>query len=364
MKKILAGTLSAVVLSAQLASASPTFTFNHAAGMDANALAGFTQAGAIWSSLLTDNVNLSIDIGFSALGSGILGQTGSTSQDYSYSNVRSALVTDAKSANDITATSHLQSGSSLALLINRTGDSSKLNGIVNFNPYLDNNGGANNTTINMTTANAKALGLGVSGTTADASITFSNAFNWDFNRTDGINASSYDFVGIAVHEIGHALGFISGVDVLDYNSPSPAGSYFYDDAFKFVNPLDLFRFSQQSVSNGSGVIDWTADTRTKYFSVDGGATQYLNGQFSTGVQHGDGRQASHWKDNLGLGIMDPTAGTGELLNITQLDLAAMDVIGWDMVQQQSSDPVPEPSTLLLSGIGIAALGLYRRKRNK
>jgi hypothetical protein len=249
------------------------------------------------------------------------------------------------------------------LLINRTGNSSSSSNQVIFTPYLDNNGGANNTTISMTKANAKALGLGVSGTAADASITFSNAFTWDFNRADGISAGTIDFVGIAVHEIGHALGFVSGVDELDYSSPSPAGKYYYDDGFPYVNTLDLFRYSDASVGYGSGVIDWTADTRTKYFSVDGGATQFLNGQFSTGIQHGDGRQASHWKDNLGLGIMDPTASYGELLNITQLDLAAMDVIGWDLVQQQSSDPVPEPSTLLLSAIGIAALGLYRRKRN-
>jgi hypothetical protein len=362
MKKILlAGTLSGLLLSVQVASATPTFTFNHAAGMDASALAGFTQAGAIWSSLLTDNVNLSIDIGFSNLGAGILAQAGSASQNYTYSNVRSALVGDATSANDTTATSHLQSGSSLALLINRTGNSASGSNAVVFSPYLDNNGGANNTTIEMTTANAKALGLGVSGTQPDANITFSSTFTWDFNRSDGINATSYDFVGIAVHEIGHALGFISGVDVLDLYSSSTNG-YYYDDVFTFVNPLDLFRYSTQSASIGSGVIDWTADTRTKYFSIDGGTSQFLNGQFSTGYFNGDGRQASHWKDNLNLGILDPTAATGELLNITQLDLAAMDVIGWDMVQPPSSDPVPEPSTLLLSGIGLAALGFYRRKR--
>src|SRR5262249_26172948 len=52
------------------------------------------------------------------------------------------------------------------------------------------------------------------------------------------------------------------------------------------------------------------------------------GTFSTGQTHGDGRQASHWKDNLALGIMDPTAAPGEQMLITNLDRQAMDVIGW------------------------------------
>jgi hypothetical protein len=362
MKKILlAGTLTGLLLSVQVASATPTFTFNHAAGMDANALAGFTQAGAIWSSLLGDNVNLSIDIGFGALGSGNLAQAVSASQKYTYSNVRSALIADAKSANDTTATSHLQSGPSLDLLINGTADSPK--GWLSSKPYLDNNGSVNNTTIEMTTANAKALGLGVSGSGPDASITFSSAFTWDFDRSNGIGSTSYDFVGVAVHEIGHALGFISGVDMLDYYSYWPFYGFKNEDFYTNVTPLDFFRFSDTSYkAKAGGVIDWTADKRTKYFSIDGGATSFLSGQFSTGSYYGDGRQASHWKDSLGLGIMDPSGGTGELLNISQLDLTAMDVIGWDMVVPHTSDPVPEPSTLLLSGIGLAALGFYRRKR--
>jgi len=31
--------------------------------------------------------------------------------------------------------------------------------------------------------------------------------------------------------------------------------------------------------------------------------------YATGINFGDGRQASHWKDNLAIGLMDPTAAT-------------------------------------------------------
>lgn len=88
----------------------------------------------------------------------------------------------------------------------------------------------------------------------DAKITFNSDFTWDFDPSDGINSGAIDFVGVAIHEIGHALGFISGVDVLDIN----AGAANAND-FQYVSPLDLYRFSTDSYNLGA--IDWTADTR-------------------------------------------------------------------------------------------------------
>jgi hypothetical protein len=97
----------------------------------------------------------------------------------------------------------------------------------------------------------------------------------------------------------------------------------------------------------------SVDTRARYFSIDGGAT--LGAMFSDGANFGDGSQASHWKDNLGLGVMDPTASQGELMAITQNDIQALDAIGWNVA-------APEPYSLWLGAIGLGMLALVGRGR--
>ncbi|NJR32447.1 MAG: hypothetical protein HC778_05960 [Chamaesiphon sp. CSU_1_12] len=81
------------------------------------------------------------------------------------------------------------------------------------------------------------------GNNNDGSISFNNAFNWDFNRNDGISGGAFDFIGIAAHELGHSLGFISGVDTLDGNA---SGTFYNDRQFTYVSPLDLLRYSTDS----------------------------------------------------------------------------------------------------------------------
>ena len=71
------------------------------------------------------------------------------------------------------------------------------------------------------------------------------------------------------------------------------------------------------------------------------------------LNFGDGRQASHWKDNLGLGVMDPTAATGETLVAGPNDFIAFDAIGWDLV--------PEPSAMMLGCAGLLAAFTRRRR---
>ena len=174
-------------------------------------------------------------------------------------------------------------------------------------------------------ANAKAFGLlSNNPNLLDGIITFTTSPIFDFDRSNGIAANKIDFVGVAAHEIGHVLGFTTGVDLLVGNSSPPGWN---DNELKFVTPLDLFRFTSRSIGPGGGigVIDWTGDDTDKYFSVDGGQTPLAT--FSRGTNDEEG----HWKNDAGIGIMDPSAVAGDLLKISGMDVRAMDVIGYNLV---------------------------------
>jgi hypothetical protein len=339
---LVAGALLACVTS----SSALNITLNATPGIDPLALAGFQLAANYWQSVLADNVTVNINIDFTALGPNILGSTGASLESFAVTDVLDALAFDATTATDLLAVGNLPPltalGSLTFLTQNDTETGSTL--ISLDNDDLDNSDSNNNRYLALNSANARALGWDPEDANyVDASITFSSLFSWDFDPSDGIGAGLQDFVGVSIHEMGHALGFVSGVDDVDY-----AITNLIDlDEFAVFSVLDLYRYS------APGTLDLSVGTAS-YFSLDGGVTQLA--QFSTGstVNGGDGRQASHWKDNLGLGIMDPTANpAGNVNTPSALDLVAFDAIGWDVV--------PEPSTALLALAGLAT-GISRRKR--
>lgn len=329
------------------AGAGVVFNLTYASGMDSQAVAAFQQAADRWSAILDNPITVNINIAFSPLSGQTLGSTNTIKQLSTYTAFQTALASHATSADDARAVASLPAGASFGMLINRTYENP--NGIGSAIPYLDNNESINNSYIRMTTANAKVLGLrAANDSRTDASITFSSSYAWDFNPADGIDPAARDFVGAATHEIGHALGFVSGVPMLD------SGGLYNEDFYNYVAPIDLFRFSADSTAEG--VIDWTADTRAKYFSLDGGATSL--GGFATGTKYGDGRDASHWKEaiapDLPLGILDPTLALGELMTIAPLDEQAFDVLGYTVV--------PEPASM--AAVLGAWVFLCRRKAGR
>lgn len=372
MFKSTASLLTCTILGAMLATSTASATtialdYNPSQFADAKgqqALAGFQEAAMFWENMFTDSVTVNLTVAFDSLGSEVLGNTSSTFTRQSYHNTGYQLVQDVTSQADAIAVSNLEcvefepSVCGITFLDTEQDENGN-----NFTEH-DTDGSIDNTFLEMTQANAKALGFtsdlfGNPFQSTDAQITFSNTFAFDFDPTDGIDSDKWDFIGVAIHEIGHALGFTSGVDLYDrYNDIDANPQYTYNlDNYAAASTLDIFRYSEESYQVSAGVKDFRAG-EDSYFSIDGGATNYA--PMSTGTVTGDGRQASHWKDHLDIGALDPTAAPGEFVDVTGYDLLAFDAIGWDL--RTATAEVPEPSTIAL--FGLATLGLVASRRRK
>lgn len=332
---------------------------------------GFRIAAGYWGGMFTNNVTINLGVGFAALDPGVIGQTGSRRVDYTVAGWESRVnATKSNSVIDQTIVlPGLTNGgvSGLTVGVNGSGDNDTAVTAAVDGKVASQVLWANSSVI-------KAVGGAVSApNNLDGSVTFSNTFGFDFNPMNGITANTFDFIGVAIHEIGHALGFVSGVDLLDvysYGDGPGAGTLGYDlNDTSIFSALDMFRYS------APGTLDFRAGG-TKYFSIDGGKTALFGNTMSTGSYNGDGNQASHWKDaagcQIGNGIMDPTFCYGQMGYVTGLDLAAFDAMGWNLstnaltyATTSTSDilrnAVPEPSSLALLLAGALGLAASRRK---
>jgi hypothetical protein len=346
----------------------------------------FSAAANYWSSVLTTSqpVTVNVQVGFQPIGDSVLGFTSTNTGVADIASTEFLMGTHQFGAFDATAVAGLPPlhdgafGPATALDVHTPGytDPVARTGINNGYSVLDTDGSANNSFVVLTVANARALGFDVGDPNQiDASIVLSSQIPFDFNPGNGITPGDWDFVGTAIHEMGHALGFYSGVDLYDaYGTGGafagfdcggvlcqdlPANDYVWGYA------LDLFRYS------APGALDWTPGS-PDYFSVDGGHSAYLGGLFSTGFYNGDGFQAGHWKapfvcdPSQYLGAMNPYLCVGEQGAVSGLDLAALDSIGWNVRPgvgdyaayhfSTANISVPEPQSWLIMVFGLGLIG--------
>lgn len=360
---------------------------------------GFKIAAAYWGTMFTNNVTINLGVGFAPLATGIIGSTGSTRVDYSVANWEAGVNrTKSSSSIDQTVVLPTLTNGGASFITNGT---TTVGGVTNDDTNklaYDNGGTISSKTLYLNSSVVKAIGgsTGLAASTRDGNVTFSSTFGFDFDPTDGITTNTFDFIGVAIHEIGHALGFVSGVDFLDvYGLPTVGATkssgvggslgYSLNDT-SIYSALDMFRYSNDPtdlVLGASTSLDLSVGG-TKYFSIDGGKTALFGNTLSTGSYNGDGQQASHWKDTpgclVGNGIMDPTFCFGQTGAVTGLDLAAFDAIGWNLnvnaltytttttasIYRQfasATAPVPEPASWAMMIVGLGVIGGLARRRS-
>ena len=145
-------------------------------------------------------------------------------------------------------------------------------------------------------AQARVLGIpDVYATGYDGSVGFSNSVAWNYNASAGMNASQYDFVATALHELTHALGRISNTAYGTYTS------------------LNLYTYS------APGVLQLGSNPPA-YFSVDGGNTNLNSFDMSSGGDPAD--WSSTQTDSFGPGVQ------GIAAQMSATDWLVMESLGY------------------------------------
>ena len=259
--------------------------------------AAFQRAIATYQNMFANPVTINLQVGWGELlGSpvtslGVAGMTGYGT--YSYSQMQTMLRATSTSASDQTAYANFAATSPI---------------------------GAG--TFTMTPAQAKAIGLAGASSAIDGYVGFGAGYSFDFNRTDGITAGAYDFTGVALHEISHVLGRVSG---LGFSGATNGMA------------IDMFRYK----APGSTSFNYN---EAAYFSINAGQTNLATFN-STGTADRDS-----WVSIPG-DAFSAYATPGVVNDLSAADKIVMDVFGWNTVMGTTSPTYTTPTTTTSGGGG-------------
>lgn len=305
-----------------------------------DAFAAIERAVIEWESFINDPITVIIDFEFAPLyPSGVVGVSTNSVSSRDYNTVRQDLINDAADEPDDAITAYLPNASEALFLVPTS---------ITLMPQLG-----------ATVANFKALGIesGRPEDWADSTIKFNSTADFDFDNTDGVSDDQIDLQTIALHEIGHTLGFVSVVDRID--------SYVYNNQTQSVNPylMDLFRFQDDTEYDPGTPQEFTTMPR---FLAPGGVaiTDQIENwglasdeiRMSTGLNLGDRFQASHLSlfQYIDKSVMTPAVSYGESQSLSHTDLRILDLIGYD---------IDQPDTLGMDPITITR-AQYNAKKNQ
>ncbi len=282
--------------------------FNTSGSLPSGAASALSLAEAVIESTFDDPTTVIVSLSFANMGSGVLGATGSQYVQDSWSDSRAGLINGMDGDDSIQ--SFLPTGTTIPVRYNASSSTV-----------------TNETRIFWTRANYKAA-VGSSGGT-DATMTYNTQFNWDYNPANGIGNSSHSFVDVVIHEVGHAMGFTSGVDFRTND----------------IEALDIYRFQR-----GDGGNDYNPDTTAEFQTTprladfnnptgDDVNSDIISAEYR--MSDGSPWQASHFREQgncsptTNIGIMDPAFNSGCTFlgrgYYTDGDKDMFDAIGYDYV---------------------------------
>lgn len=250
-----------------------------------SAPAGFqtaiTAAAQYLDSLIADPITVNLKVGWgeengstTAIGNNVATGGPINGVYLSYAALKSDLTAayaNSGSATDATALSHL--------------------------PQSDPTGGH---TFFVGSALERAWGLiSANNSEIDGAVGFNSSDTFAFDPNNRAVPGAIDLIGVAEHELTHAMGRVVYLGQQNYYSP-----------------LDLFRYSSP------GVLELTPGTGA-YFSIDGGATNLNN--FDVSADPADWA-SSVVGDSFGYGY------SGQVLALTQADAEELNVIGFNDAQ--------------------------------
>jgi hypothetical protein len=200
-------------------------------------------------------------------------------------------------------------------------------------------------------AEAKALGLlPPTLSLPDGYIGFNSGTKFDFNPIGGVTAGTYDFEGLAEHEIEEVLGRITGLQA---------------SGAAWASPFDLYRYSASGVSSFS-------DSAKAYFSVNGGQTNLGEFNISGGGDRSDWLSLSGATD-----IQNAFFGAGQVYGLSVSDLTALEALGWGNANLSGASltaipgmssavsgaaaAVPEPASWAVMLMGFGLMGAVMRR---